>query len=95
MFGVDTTGMGTYTSAIHSDRSIHGQGLIMTPDGEMVNWTGTEVGNSWLPARVSDRGMLFFRTASQNLAFLNNTCGTFEQDADSSGSTISKVSKWK
>jgi hypothetical protein len=53
MFGVDTTGMGTYTSVIHPDGSIHGQGqgLIMTSDGEMVSWTGTGSANSGLPAR--------------------------------------------
>ncbi len=39
MFGVATSGMGTYTSIIRPDGSIHGegQGLIMTPDGEVVD----------------------------------------------------------
>jgi hypothetical protein len=97
MFGVDTTGMGTYTSVIHPDGSIHGQGqgLIMTSDGEMVSWTGTGVGKFGAAGAVSYRGMLFFRTASQSLARFNNTCGAFEYDVDSSGGTISKVWEWK
>jgi hypothetical protein len=39
--------------------------------------------------------MLFFQTASQNLGRLNNTCGAFEYEVDSAGSTISKVWEWK
>jgi hypothetical protein len=46
MFGVATSGMGTYTSIIRPDGSIHGegQGLIMTPDGEVVTWKGSGLG---------------------------------------------------
>jgi hypothetical protein len=39
--------------------------------------------------------MLFFQTASQNLARLNNMCGAFEYEVDASGSTVSKVWEWK
>jgi hypothetical protein len=97
MFGVATTGMGTYTSVIRPDGSIHGEGrgLIMTPDGEVVAWTGTGLGKFGAAGAVSYRGMLFFQTASQNLARLNNMCGAFEYEVDSSGSTISKVWEWK
>jgi hypothetical protein len=43
MFGVATTGIGSYTSVIQSDGSLHGtgQGLITTEDGESITWTGT------------------------------------------------------
>ncbi len=97
MFGVSTNGMGTYTSIVRADGSIHGQGqgLIMTPDGEMVTWTGTGVGKFGAAGAVSYRGMLFFQTTSQNLGRLNNTCGAFEYDVDSAGNTISKVWEWK
>jgi hypothetical protein len=75
MFDVATTGMGTYTSVIRADGSIlgHGQGPIMTPDGETVSWTGTGVGKFGAAGAVSYRGMLFFQTTSQNLGRLNNT----------------------
>jgi hypothetical protein len=39
--------------------------------------------------------MLSFRTASQKLANLNNTCGAFEYGVDPSGNTISKAWEWK
>jgi hypothetical protein len=97
MFGVATTGIGTYISIVHPDGSIHGQGqgIITTPDGEGVSWTGTGLGKFGAAGAVSYRGMLFFRTASQNLGRLNNVCGAFEYDVDSSGNTISKVWEWK
>lgn len=97
MLGVATTGMGSYTSVIHPDGSLHGdgQGLMMTPDGEAVTWTGTGVGKFGAGGSVSYRGMLFFRTASKKLARVNNTCGAFEYDVDTSGNTISKVWEWK
>jgi hypothetical protein len=97
MFGVPTNGMGTYTSVIRPDGSIHGhgQGIIMTSDGEAVTWTGTGLGKFGAAGAVSYRGMLFFHTASQNLARINNLCGAFEYDVDASGNTISKVWEWK
>ena len=97
MFGIATTGMGTYTSIVRADGSIdgQGQGLIMTQDGEMVSWTGSGVGRIGAAGAVSYRGMLFFHTTSQNLGRLNNTCGAFEYDVDSSGNTVSKVWEWK
>ena len=97
LLGVPTTGMGTYTSTIRPDGSLlgDGQGLNMTQDGETVTWTGTGVGKFGPGGSVSYRGMLFFQTASQKLARINNACGAFEYEVDASGDTISKIWEWK
>ena len=97
LFGVSTTGMGTYTSVISPDGSIlgHGEGINMTPDGDGITWKGSGFGKFGAGGAVSYRGMLFFRTASQKLARLNGTCGAFEYEVDASGSTTSKVWEWK
>ena len=97
MFGVPATGMGTYTSVIHADGSIHGQGegISTTQDGQAFTWTGTGIGKFGPGGAVSYRGMLFFRTASQQLGHLNNACGAFEYEVDPSGSTVSKIWEWK
>jgi hypothetical protein len=97
ILGVATTGMGTYTSVVSADGTIHGdgQGMSMTADGEAITWTGTGVGRFGPGGSVSYRGMLFFRTVSQKLARLNGTCGAFEYDVDTAGSTTSKVWEWK
>jgi hypothetical protein len=97
LFGVHTTGMGTYTSVIRPDGSILGQGhgLIMTDEGESVTWTGTGVGSFGAGGAVSYRGMLFFQTGSKKLARLNNACGPFEYEVDAAGNTVSKMWEWK
>ncbi len=97
MCGVPTTGMGTYTSVIRPDGSIHGhgEGISMTQDGQAFTWTGTGVGKFGAGGAVSYRGMLFFRSASPQLAHLNNACGAFEYEVDASGDTVSKIWEWK
>ena len=97
MLGIATTGMGTYTSVIRPDGTVagQGQGLSMTQDGEAITWTGTGVGKFGPGGSVSYRGMLFFQTASQKLARINNACGAFEYEVDASGDTISKIWEWK
>ena len=97
MLGIPTAGMGSYTSTIRPDGSVfgHGQGLSMTQEGEAITWTGTGVGKFGPGGSVSYRGMLFFQTASQKLARINNACGAFEYEVDASGDTISKIWEWK
>jgi hypothetical protein len=97
MLGVPTTGMGTYTSIISPDGSIlgHGQGINSTNDGEALVWTATGSGKFGPGGSVSYRGMLFFKTTSQKLAKLNNTCGAFEYEVDPAGNTVSKIWEWK
>jgi hypothetical protein len=97
MLGVPTMGMGSYTSVVHPDGSIHGegQGLTMTQDGESLTWSGTGVAKFGQGGAISYRGMLFLHTASKKLERLNNACGAFEYDVDASGNTISKMWEWK
>ena len=97
LYGVAVSWLGTYTSTVSADGSLHGtgQGMEMTADGESATWTGTGVGKFGPGGSVSYRGMLFFRTASQKLARLNNACVAFEYDVDASGATVSKMWEWK
>jgi hypothetical protein len=95
--GVAINGMGTYTSVVNADGSLHGsgQGVQMTNDGDSSTWTGTGTGKFGPGGSVSYRGMLFFRTASQKLARLNNACVAFEYDVDAAGATVTKLWEWK
>jgi hypothetical protein len=97
MLGVAVSGMGTYTTVVRQDGSVHGNGhgLIMTADGETASWTGSGVGKFGAGGSASYRGMLFFRTGSQKLARVNNACGAFEHEVDPSGVTFSRVWEWK
>ena len=97
ILGVATTGIGTYTSVVRADGSIYGEGegVNFTVDGESVSWKGSGLGKFGPGGAVSYRGILYFRTASQKLARVNNTCGVFEYEVDTSGATTSKVWEWK
>ena len=97
LYGVAINGIGTYTSVISADGSIHGdgQGMEMTADGEAATWTGTGIGKFGPGGSVSYRGMLFFRTASQQLARLNNACVAFEYEVDAAGATNTTMWEWK
>ena len=97
MFGIATAGIGSYTSVVRADGLLfgHGQGMIMTEDGEAATWTGTGLGHFGPGGSVSYRGMLFFRTTSKKLARLNNACGAFEYEVDAKGGTVSKTWEWK
>jgi hypothetical protein len=97
VLGHPCNGLGTYASVLQADGTLHGngQGVMITQEGEAVTWTGTGFGRLGPGGAVSYRGMLFFRTASKNLAGINGACGAFEHEVDSSGNTTSKIWEWK
>ena len=97
MLGVGTNGLGTYTSEARPDGSLYGegQGAMITADGEAITWRGSGAGKILPGGSLSYRGILYFRTASQKLARLNNACGVFEYEVDTTGNTTSKIWEWK
>ena len=97
MLGVPNSGSGTYTSVIRPDGTLfgQGQGLIISQDGDAITWTGSGLGKFGPGGSVSYRGMLFFKTASEKLARINNACGAFEFETDPAGNTTSKIWEWK
>ena len=58
-------------------------------------WRGSGAGKLLPGGAVSYRGILYYRTASQKLARLNNACGVFEYEVDAGGNTTAKVWEWK
>jgi hypothetical protein len=97
MLGTNFSGFGTYTSVVRADGSIYGegQGVEMTQDGEMLSWKGSGIGKFKEKGAVSYRGILYYRTASQKLARMNNAAAVFEYEVDPEGNTTSKLWEWK
>ena len=97
MPGVEVNGFGTYCSGVRPDGTIfgEGQGAYITKAGDMVGWKGTGLGKFTQGGGVSYRGILYYRTASKNLARLNAAPGVFEYESDAEGATHSKVWEWK
>jgi hypothetical protein len=97
VFGVNTTGFGTYTSALRPDGSVYGEGegAYMTQDGELITWKGSGLGTFKEKGAVSYRGILYYQTASKKLARLNTVPGVFEYEIDPEGKTHAKSWEWK
>jgi hypothetical protein len=97
MLGINTTGFGTYSSAVRPDGSIYGEGegALMTQDGELVTWKGSGQGKFKEKGAVSYRGILYYRTTSQKLARLNAAPSVFEYEIDPQGNTTAKFWEWK
>jgi hypothetical protein len=97
ILGVNTSGFGTYSSVVRNDGTMYGegQGVVMTQDGDLIPWKGSGVRKFKEKGAVSFRGILYYRTASQKLARLNNATGVFEHEVDPEGKTQTKVWEWK
>ena len=97
MAGVDVNGFGTYTSEVRPDGTMFGGGCgaYTSAAGDMLTWEGSGLGKFGTGGTVSYRGILYYRTASPNLAKMNNLVGVFEYEVDGSGNTHAKVWEWK
>ena len=97
ILGASAVGFGTYTSVVRPDGSIfgQGQGVVTTMDGEMIAWKGSGLGKFKERGAVSYRGMVYYSSASQKLARLNNMAAVFEYEVDPEGKTSSKMWEWK
>jgi len=74
-----------------------GQGFLMAKQSnETVTWTGQGIAHL-IGDKRTDRGSVFFSTLSKGkLAFLNNTVGIFEYEANLGNGTVEgKVWEWK
>lgn len=95
--GGDATDMGTYWSEVQPNGMLYGegQGIIMTANGEMAQWTGTGRGRFTGQGGVSFRGTVYYQTASERLARLNGVAVVYEHDSDAQGNVTTKSWEWK
>ena len=96
--GVETTATVTYWASPRPGGAIYGEGkgVLMSKDGqEMATWTGPGIGRFTGPGKIRFTGLLFYRTSTGKLAFLNNMVGVFEYETDESGNTSAKAWEWK
>ena len=97
LLGIEVNNIGTYWSQSRPDGSLYGegQGVVITPDGEMATWKGQGVGKFQGGGAVSYRGAVYYSTASAKLARLNTVAVVFEFNVDASGNTHTKSWEWK
>ena len=98
ILGNEATFMATYEVVIRPDGTLdgHGQGAVMTPEGDMATVTGQGAGRfTGHGSANSFRGSIFFHTASQKLARLNGMATAFEWDVDENGNVEANLWEWK
>ena len=97
MLGVQCKEIGTYTSTSRPDGTLfgEGQGVLITPEGEVVTWKGSGVGVLSGGGSANYRGAVYYSTASAKLASLNKIAGVFEFEGDADGNTRSRIWEWK
>jgi len=98
LLGTQCIDYGTYEAApVGKHLEGTGLGIIMTPDGDMVNWRATGVGNFTGKGQgVNWRGSLTYSTQSTKFSKLNGLSVIFEYDIDETGNNSKgRVFEWK
>jgi hypothetical protein len=72
-----------------------GQGIYVSPEGDMASWKGSGAGKLKPGGGASYRGAVFFQMATGKLAKLAGMTGVFEHDSDANENIVSKMWEWK
>jgi len=96
LLGADLIQMTTSRSvAVGGLYDAEGYGVIVTNDGELINWKGSGIGVPKGPRGASFRGARIYRTGSQKLARFNGLVAVFEVEVDNDGNVEEKFWQWK
>jgi hypothetical protein len=97
VLGADATDLGTYSSVVQPNGALYGegQGVIMTPQGDVIQWTGTGRGRFTADGGVSFRGTVYYQTTAEKFARLNGVAVVYEHEADRDGGVTTKYWEWK
>ena len=93
----EATDLGTYWSVVQPNASLYGegQGVIMTAQGEVIQWTGAGRGRFTEQGGVSFRGAVYYQTAAEQFSVLNGVAVVYEHEAGQDGSVTNRYWEWK
>jgi len=97
VLGTEATDLGTYRSVVQPNGTLYGegQGVIMTPQGDLIQWTGAGRGRFTEQGGVSFRGAVYYQTSAEKFARLNGVAIIYEHDSDRDGGVVTKYWEWK
>lgn len=97
LLGVGYTHMGTYVAGVRPDGNLAGEGngVAMTPQGDLATWKGQGVGRIGPNGTASWRGAIYFLSTSPAFARLNDVATIYEYEVDESGKTQATFWEWK
>ena len=86
----------TYQSDNGNTSTSTGKGILTTKDGEIVTYTGQDLGITDINGTDTYHGILIFQTDSDGkLAFLDNLIGLYEYKSWSDGKKSGIIWEWK
>jgi hypothetical protein len=97
LLGQDAKGIGTYWSVVQPTGFLYGegQGVVMTSQGESIQWTGAGRGEFTGQGGVKFRGAVYYQTTAERFARLNGIAIVFEHEVDGNGNLASRYWEWK
>jgi hypothetical protein len=97
VLGVEATDLGTYWSVVQPNGVLYGegQGVIMTPQGDVIQWTGAGRGRFTAEGGASFRGAVYYQTTAERFAPLNGVAIVYEHESDRDGGVATKYWEWK
>ncbi len=96
LLGVDTSEVGTYWAVLRPDGTLfgEGQGVTMGAGGEAATWKGNGVGVMKEGGAVSYRGAIYYSTATEAWAKLNQVAAVYEYEVGADGSVDAVTWAW-
>ncbi len=96
LLGLEVTDLGTYWSIMQANGALYGegQGVIMTAQGDVVQWTGAGRGRFTEQGGVSFRGAVYYQTTSEQLARLNGVAAVYEHEAGADDRVVNRLWEW-
>jgi hypothetical protein len=97
LLGYEATDLGTYWSTLQENGALYGegQGVIMTPQGDVAQWVGAGRGRFTEQGGVSFRGAVYYQTTSERLARLNGVAVVYEHEVGADDSVVTTTWEWK
>ena len=97
LLGSDVTNLGTYWSVVQSSGALYGegQGVLMTAQGDIAQWTGAGRGHFTPQGGVSFRGAVYYQTTAEKFASLNTVAVIYKHESGADGSVVTRSSEWK
>ena len=97
LLGIEAQTVATYTSEMRPDGTVYGEGhaLLTGADGSTANWKGSGVGRQTGEGMAASfRGAVYYSTASESWARLNEIAGVYEFEIDAEGNTSGVAWEW-
>jgi hypothetical protein len=97
LLGIETHENGTYVAVARPDGTLfgEGQGVLMSPQGDLATWRGQGVGRMNESGGTDFRGAIYFESASPNWARLNGVAAVYEHTSDASGKNETQLWEWQ